>query len=84
MPVNGVTAVLVTNVVNTSVASSPITAANAGAAIMGEAIPCSINPKKRSGDCVFSPASRQDAPNKLGRTKEVHTVAVSTRAGRET
>ena len=62
-------------------ASSPITAANAGAAIIGDATACSINAKKRPGERACSPASRQHTPNKVGRAKEVHAVAVSTTAG---
>src|ERR1017187_1626345 len=66
---------------STSVASNPISAANAGAAIIGEATACSMSARNRSGACLSRPDARQLTPNRTGTAKDVHAVAASTMAG---
>jgi hypothetical protein len=48
--VKGVSALLTVNVNRTSVASNPNKAAKAGVAIIGDAVPCSMTARKRSGE----------------------------------
>ena len=65
-------------------ASSPMTAAKAGAAIIGEATACSISARNSGGERVSRCINRQAVPIKTGTTKDVHAVAASTRPGLRT
>ncbi len=80
--VSGTSAVEVTSVISTSVASSPISAASAGDAIIGEAMACSISARNRSGVWVSAAAKCADRPTSAGTAIVVQPVAISTSAGR--
>src|SRR5882762_4252136 len=80
--VSGTSAVPVTSVISASVESSPISAASAGAAIIGDATACSISPRNRSGDDVSTPAARQQMPISAGTAIMVQPEAASTMPGR--
>ncbi len=73
--VNGTSAVEVTSVTRISVASRPISAAIAGEAIIGEAMPCSISARNRSGELVSKPVTRATRPKIKGTPIVVQAVA---------
>ena len=80
--VSGTSAVPVTSVISASVESRPISAASAGAAIIGEATACSISARNRSGEDLSMPAARQPTPISAGTAIMVQAEAASTMPGR--
>ena len=79
--VTGISAVLATRTISTSVASRPISMTSAGAAIIGEAENCMTRPVKRSGALSRIPKSMQAPPNSDGMPMTVQAVAAITICG---